>query len=112
MLQILAERSQKEVPQNVAYTMRDWVKSYKDVKISQVLLLEVSSESVADQACSSAKLQPFNLRRLGPRTLIVSNDINLQELRRIFEKEGILVRFSGEILTRQHRQTISFDMPR
>jgi Helicase conserved C-terminal domain len=112
MLEILAERSQKEVPQNVAYTMRDWVKSYKDVKISQVLLLEVSSEAVADQACSSAKLQPFNLRRLGPCTLIVSSDINLQELRRIFEKEGILVRFRGEILTRQHRQTISFDMPR
>jgi hypothetical protein len=112
MLQILAERSQKEVPQNVAYTMRDWVKSYKDVKVSQVLLLEVSSEAVADQACSSTKLQPFNLRRLGPRTLIVSNDINLQELRRIFEKEGILVRFSGEILTRQQRQTISFGMPR
>jgi hypothetical protein len=42
----------------------------------------------------------------------VSSEINLQELRRIFEKEGILVRFSGEILTRQHRQTISFDMPR
>ncbi len=112
MLKILEERSQKEIPQNVAYTMRDWVKLYKGVKISQVLLLEVSSETVADQACSSSKLQPFNLRKLGPCTLIASSNINLQELRRIFEKEGILVHFSGDITTRQHRHSLGFDMPR
>ncbi|MFL5627589.1 MAG: helicase-associated domain-containing protein [Ktedonobacteraceae bacterium] len=112
MLKILEERSQKEIPQNVAYTMRDWVKLYKGVKISQVLLLEVSSEAAADLACSSAKLQPFNLRRLSPCTLIASSDVNLQELRRIFEKEGILVHFNGDILTRQHRHSLSFGMPR
>src|SRR5713101_7863189 len=55
ILRILEERSQKEIPQNVAYTLRDWVKLHKDVRISQVLLLEVSSEAVADELCSSPK---------------------------------------------------------
>ncbi len=103
ILHILEEHSQKEVPQNVAYTLQDWVKLYKDVRVSQVLLLEVSSEAVADEVCTSPKLQAFNLRKLGPRQVIASNDINLQDLRRILEKEGILVHISGDIVTRQNR---------
>jgi Helicase conserved C-terminal domain len=103
ILRILEEHSQKEVPQNVAYTLQDWVKLYKDVRVSQVLLLEVSSEAVADEVCTSPKLQAFNLRKLGPRQVIASNDINLQDLRRILEKEGILVHISGDIVTRQNR---------
>jgi hypothetical protein len=112
ILRILEERSQKEIPQNVAYTLRDWVKLYKDVKVSQVLLLEVSSEAVADEICLSPKLQTFNLRKLAPRVLIASNDINLQELRRILEKEGIIVRARGDIITRQNRYAVSSGWPR
>ncbi|TMC16565.1 MAG: hypothetical protein E6J33_09450, partial [Chloroflexi bacterium] len=112
ILRILEERSQKEIPQNVAYTLRDWVKLYKDVRISQVLLLEVSSEAVADELCSSPKLQTFNLRKLTPRVLVVSSDINLQELRRILEKEGIIVRFSGNAVSPQNRYALSFGRPR
>ncbi|MEO8957268.1 MAG: helicase-associated domain-containing protein [Ktedonobacteraceae bacterium] len=108
ILHILEEHSQKEVPQNVAYTLQDWVKLYKDVRISQVLLLEVSSEAVADEVCTSPKLQAFNLRKLGPRQVIASNDTNLQDLRRILEKEGILVHISGDIVTRQNRYTPTY----
>ena len=112
ILRILEERSQKEIPQNVAYTLRDWVKLYKDVRISQVLLLEVSSEAVADEICSSPKLQTFNLRKLTPRMLVVSSDINLQELRRILEKEGIIVRVGGNVVAQQNRYALSFGRPR
>ncbi len=108
ILHILAEHSQKEVPQNVAYTLQDWVKLYKDVRVSQVLLLEVSSEAVADEICTSPKLQAFNLRKLGSRQVIASNDINLPDLRRILEKEGILVHISGDIVTRQNRYTPTY----
>lgn len=112
ILHTLEERSQKEIPQNVAYTLHDWVKLYKDVRISQVLLLEVSSETVADELCSSAKLQAFNLHKLTPRVLYVSSDINLQELRRLLEKEGIMVRFSGSAISPQNRYALSFGRPR
>ena len=112
ILHILEEHSQKEVPQNVAYTLRDWVKLYKDVKISQVLLLEVSSEAIADEICSSPKLQAltsnFNLHKLAPRVLVVSNEVNLQELKRVLEKEGIIVRVRGDIITPQNRYAFTF----
>jgi Helicase conserved C-terminal domain len=107
ILEILAERSQKEIPQNVVYTLRDWVKLYKDVKISQVMLLEVSSEAAADELSSSSKFKEFNLRKIAPRILIVSNDVNVQTLRNTLNKEGVIVRISGEIFTRQNRYAYS-----
>jgi hypothetical protein len=103
ILHVLETSSQKEVPQNVAYTLRDWVKLYKDVKISQVLLIEVSSETVADELCASSKLKKYNLRKIGGNILAASNDINVTDLRHAFEKEGIAVRISSDIITSQNR---------
>ncbi|MEO8973510.1 MAG: helicase-associated domain-containing protein [Ktedonobacteraceae bacterium] len=103
MLRTLEERSQKGMPQNVEYTLRDWAKSFKGAKISQVLLLEVSSEAVADELCTAPKLQSFGFQRLGPNMVMVSNSVNLSELRRALEKEGISVNIGGDIFTRQNR---------
>ena len=103
ILHLLAERSQKGIPQNVEYTLQDWVRSFKGAKISQVLLLEVSSEAVAEELCTSPKLQSFGFRRFGPHTVVVSNSVNLSELRRALEKETISVNISGDIVTRQNR---------
>ncbi len=108
ILQVLEERSQKEIPQNVAYMLRDWVKNYKDTRISQVILLEVLNENQADEMCASSKLQTFGLRRLGPCALAVSNKVNLSELRRTLEKEGIVVRMSGDIVTQGNRYAVTF----
>lgn len=107
MLTILEQHSQKEIPQNVAYTLRDWVKSYKDARISQVFLLEVSGESVADELMASAKFSAFSLRKLAPRVLIAPGDINIQDLRRAIEKEGISARLSGEIITPKNRYSMA-----
>ena len=66
ILKILEKHSQKELPQNVLYTLRDWIKSYKEVTISQVLLLDVPSEAIANEICSSSKLSVFGLRKIAP----------------------------------------------
>ena len=105
ILNILEQRGQKEVPQNVAYTLRDWTRLYKEVNISQVLLLEVPSESLANEICASPKLKAFGLRRLAPCVIAASSDASLQELRRTLDKEGIVVRISGDIVTRQSLKT-------
>ncbi len=101
IVQILEQRSQKELPQNVVYTLRDWTRLYKEVNISQVLLLEVPSETLANEIFSSPKLKTFGLRRLAPCVIAVSSGASLQELRRTLDKEGIVVRTSGDIVTRQ-----------
>lgn len=107
MLAILEQHSQKEIPQNVAYTLRDWVKLYKDARISQVFMLEVSSESVADEMIASAKFKNYRLRKLTPRVLIAPGDVNIQELRRAIEKEGVIARLSGEIITPKNRYSMA-----
>ncbi len=100
MLQLLEEHSQKGMPQNVDYTLRDWVKLYKGVTISQVVLLEVSSEAVANEIFSAPKLkqlvQDFGLRRLGPCAIALNSDINLPELRRMLDKLGIIARIADD----------------
>jgi Helicase conserved C-terminal domain len=101
IMQILEQRSQKELPQNVLYTLRDWTKLYKEVNISQVLLLDVPSEALANDICSSPKLKALGLRRIAPCVIAASSDTSLQELRRALDKEGIVVRINGDIVTKQ-----------
>jgi Helicase conserved C-terminal domain len=96
ILQVLEERSQKGVPQNVAYTLNDWARLYKGTTISQVILLDVTSEAVANEICNSPKLQAFGLRRLGPCAVAVTYDINLQELRRALDKMGIVAHIGAD----------------
>ncbi len=112
ILRVLEEHSQKEIPQNVEYTLRDWARLYKDVKIAQVVLLEVSSEALADEICASSKLQAFGLRRLGPCAIAARGEVSVQELRRTLDKEGIVVRISGNVVPQQNRPLVIFGMPR
>jgi hypothetical protein len=100
IIKILEEHSQKELPQNVLYTLRDWTKSYKEVTISQVLLLDVPSEAIANEVCSSPKLSAFGLRKITPCVIAVDSDTSLQDLRRVLDKEGIVVRISGDIVSK------------
>ena len=105
ILKILEEHSQKELPQNVVYTLRDWTKSYKEVTISQVLLLDVPSEAIANEICSSSKLGALGLRRIAPCVIAVDSDTSLQNLRRALDKEGIVVRISGDIVSKSAPST-------
>lgn len=89
MLRTLGEHSQKEVPQNVEYTIRDWTRQYKGLRLSQTTLLEVTDEALAEELCASSKYKSFNLRRLGPLSVAASGDLNA--LRRALDKEGINV---------------------
>ncbi len=101
VLHRLEKYSQKGIPQNVEYTLRDWVKSFKGAKVSQVLLLEVSSEAVADELCNPSKFKNYKFQRVSPTMVYTSNTINVSDLRRALEKDNISVSISGDIFTRQ-----------
>ncbi len=105
IMQTLEEHSQKDLPQNVVYTLHDWTKQYKEVNISQVLLLDVPSESLASEISTSPKLKALGLRRIAPCVIAVDSDVSLQELRRTLDKEGIVVRISGEIVSKPAMST-------
>lgn len=109
MLSTLAQHSQKEVPQNVEYTIRDWTRQYKGLRLSQITLLEVSDEALAEELCTSSKFKSFEMRRLGPLAVAASGDINT--LRHALDKEGINVNIitSGKA---KPKAEFTFGMPR
>ncbi|HEX6482190.1 MAG TPA: helicase-associated domain-containing protein [Ktedonobacteraceae bacterium] len=112
VLRILEEHSQKEIPQNVAYTLRDWGRLYKEASISQVLLLEVESESLADEIFAMPKLKSLGLRRPGPCAITAGSGVTFSELRRTLEKEGIVVHINGQIIMRRDYNTVTYGRPR
>ena len=76
-------------------------KAYQEAKISPVLLLEVSSEAVATRLCSLRKLQEYEIRQVAPCILLISNEINLQTLKNLLEKEGVKTQLKGNFPTAQ-----------
>src|SRR5450755_199248 len=112
VLNVLDERSQKELPQNVVYSLNDWARLYKGVAISQVLLLEVSSETVAAEL-NTSRFQDLHLRQLAPCIFAMSGEVNLMQVKQLFEKEGIAVRINGNIIAPyNNRHASTFGMLR
>jgi hypothetical protein len=112
ILQILQRLSQKDLPQNVLYTLQDWSRFYKAATISQVILLELSSETAADEICGSARLRNLELRRLGPLAVLVEGHVSLQVLRSTLEKEGVIAHIHGEILNARDFSSPSYGRSR
>lgn len=97
ILQILSEHSQKELAQNVLYTLRDWAKSYKEVSIAQVLLVEAQDEAAGEVIAASKNLKAFNMRRVSPTIFLCSTKKSLADLKRALEKEEVFVRLQDAV---------------
>ncbi len=112
VIKVLEERSQKELPQNVVYSLNDWARLYKGARLSQVLLFEVSSEAVAAELSTAPRFKDLNLRQLAPCIFVLSGEVNLKQLKQALEKEGIAVQISGNIVASYNRYSSTFDMLR
>jgi hypothetical protein len=98
IIQILQARCKNELPQNVDYSLRDWAKQYREAVISQVFLIEVP-EALTESLATNEKLQKQGVRKVGPGTLAVAVDSDLNVLKGILEKERIVVHTKGDFLT-------------
>jgi hypothetical protein len=88
VLTFLETHSQKALPQNVAYTLRDWARVEEPQPVARVALLEVSDEELARELVTSPKLRSFRLRRAGPKAIAVPLEASLADLRRALERLG------------------------
>ncbi len=95
ILAFLEQQSQKGLPQNVAYMLRDWARQYKEARVNQVILLETGDEALTNELANSGKLAALGLRRLGPCALAAPGDASLRELHRALKKLGVAVKFGG-----------------
>jgi hypothetical protein len=102
ILASLSEWTQRELPQNVAYSLRDWSRGYKEAHLEEVILVEltpVQGEDTLYRALSDLRIVP---RRLAPGIFVVAPGHNaFFDLRRRLEREGIVVR--GEHATKAPR---------
>ncbi len=102
ILDLFARCGQKELAQNVVYTLKDWTKGYKEVKLSEVFLLELSEERVEQDLYRALEGQRVEVRKLAPATFIVaSHETSLLALRKVLSKAGIVVRGQEAFSTRR-----------
>ena len=93
----LERHSQKALPQNVVYTLRDWARQANEAALTQPrpVLLEAHNEKVAGEIVRSPKLRAFHLRLVGPRSVAVPPDASLRDLWHALERLGYAKFLSG-----------------
>lgn len=87
----LEAHTQKALPQNVVYTMRDWARQYKESQAAnreQAWVIEARDERVAGELVTSPKLRAFRLSRVGPRSVAAPPETSLRDLWRTLERLG------------------------
>lgn len=107
----LQTHSQKPLPQNVVYTLRDWARQAQQTQQAPqgqlveptqerearapvtaaaraVTVLEVRDEALATELVTSPKLRAFRLSRIGRRKVAVPPDASRGDLRRALERLG------------------------
>ncbi|HEX8732841.1 MAG TPA: helicase-associated domain-containing protein, partial [Ktedonobacterales bacterium] len=86
----LERHSQKALPQNVIYTLRDWERqlheSHEEGK--GAFVLKFKDESVVDRVLRSNRLKAFRLRRVDARSVVAPPEISLGDLRGALEHLG------------------------
>ncbi len=95
IIQILEEHTQKELPQNVLYTVQDWAKLYKETRLSMVMLIETPNEQIARHIAAQERFLLWNVREIAPCILTLDGDANLQEVRNALEKTGVTIQLTG-----------------
>jgi Helicase conserved C-terminal domain len=85
---------QKELPQNVAYTIKDWAKSYREFRLAEVLLLETPENETLEGLHRLLGNLPIELRHVGPGSFLVlpKAQVPFGELRKRLRQAGIVVR--------------------
>jgi hypothetical protein len=90
VMAFLEAHTQKALPQNVAYTLRDWARQAETEHASagQETLLELENEALTVEIVTSPRLRAFRLRRVGPRKIAVPPEASRVDLWRVLEKLG------------------------
>lgn len=88
MLRFLQTHSQKSLPQNVVYTIRDWARQARTSSLTRFTVLELPDEDLAGEIVTSPKLQAYQLQRVGPRSVAVPPEAHPGDLHRALTRLG------------------------
>ncbi|HEX9036796.1 MAG TPA: helicase-associated domain-containing protein [Ktedonobacterales bacterium] len=89
VVRFLETHSNKSLPQNVIFMLRDWAKQQTaPAPPVPTLVLEFHDERVTDLVITSPKLKAFNLRRVGPKKVIAPSEISPVTLWQALHRHG------------------------
>lgn len=91
LIAFLERHSEKSVPQNVEYSVREWGQSYGQVYFMDVFLLRVVSEETATHIKAHRDLAPFIRGAVAPDALIVERH-QYRDLMEALRKAGFMPR--------------------
>jgi hypothetical protein len=115
VLTTLKDLSQKELPQNIIYTLQDWGKQYKQASISHVVLLELPTEESTQHLLKQAALVKMGIRQIAPCLLVIpqkfNGAVNFPAIRTALEKEGVMAHFivPAGMKTREYDESDAYD---
>lgn len=92
IIEVLGNLSQKELPQNILYTLRDWASKHLSAQLSRVVLIEVPNEYVAQAMSCLAGFQELGIRQIAPCLFAVLDPTRLLDVRRFLLQNNISTR--------------------
>ncbi len=89
----LERNTQIALPQNVVYTLHDWSKAYQEACLSEVMLIDVSSEEATRSVQRTLESHQVPYRLLSERIIAVSlQALPRSEIYTLLEGVGVVVR--------------------
>ncbi len=97
VIEFLERHTQKVLPQNVVYTLRDWARQLRESQQPEnaARVLKFKDESVVDRLLRSHRLKSFRLRRVDSRSVVAPPEISLGDLRGALEHLGYTKKLLG-----------------
>ena len=87
----LTDHSEKDVPQNVAYSIQSWGDAYGQVYFMETFLLRTASAEIASHIKAHGELAPYIKGEVAPDALIVERK-TYRELMDLLQKQGYMPR--------------------
>ncbi len=89
VIDFLADHSEKDLPQNVAYSIQSWGDAYGQVYFMDAFLLRTASAEIASHIKAHGELAPYIKGEVAPDALIVERK-KYRELIDLLQKQGYM----------------------
>ncbi len=91
ILAFFLQHGERQLPQNVEYSVREWAASFGRIHFADVLLLRCENEELAAEVAASPDIRRYIEGQITPRDLLVSR-AGYEEIVKYLEKMGHLPR--------------------
>ena len=92
ILGLLESHGRNPVPQNVAYSIREWADRIRFISCERVFLLSAPDSETVDRVAELPSLRPLVLDRLSPTVLSLRERPEKPSIRKELEGLGVFLR--------------------